>query len=198
MNRNKLFLSNKNMKNLNLDLYEKDFTFIINGKEIKTAKFIADILSPLISKMHRSDPTFDHYQINIENKKYNNSFDFNKILNLVLNIGTNDDLNDDEFSQDDLDIIEEILLQLHNEDFYPINSVKETINDSNVFERITYKTKNRKHNMTIIRDEIDYISKNFYRFQQDELFKLPLEIIDSIISNRYLVVSSEDSVRIYF
>lgn len=41
--------------NIPFQNYEKDFSFIVNGKEFKTTKFIADMLSPKISKYHLND-----------------------------------------------------------------------------------------------------------------------------------------------
>lgn len=188
----KFSLSCKNLKNLNIDLYEKDFTFFINENEIKTTKFIADILSPLISKLHRCDPTLDYYKINISKEKYNDQFDFNKIINLVLNIGSKDNQEYDQLSLNDQILIKEILIQLQNEDFE--NSFDDPIDKSNVFERIKLKSMFKKYNINLIRDEINFISQNFHKFDDEELFQLPLPIIDLIISNSYLVVSSEDSL----
>lgn len=48
---------------LPLESYQKDFTFIINGEEISTSRFVADLLSPKISRLHQIDPTFSEYSI---------------------------------------------------------------------------------------------------------------------------------------
>ena len=37
--------------------YEKDFTFILNQKQIKTSKYIATFLSPKISDLFSSNPS---------------------------------------------------------------------------------------------------------------------------------------------
>ena len=44
------------LKHIDFDKYEKDFTFVVNGKEFKTNKYISDILSPKISNYHLIDP----------------------------------------------------------------------------------------------------------------------------------------------
>ena len=44
--------------------YDADFSFIVNGEEFKTSRFISDLLSPTICKMHLNDPTVDTYIIN--------------------------------------------------------------------------------------------------------------------------------------
>lgn len=197
-----------NIKNLNLDLYEKDFTFVIDGYEAKTSKFIADLISPLISKIHRTDPTFESYVINTNNKKitddyfktrnrmdFNGQYDFSKMVNMIFDIVSNEEMKSEENSENDIKLIEEILLQLQNDDFYKINSLfNEEINNFNVFSRIQLKIKNDEYDINSISDEIDYISRNFYRFEEEKIFQLNLPIIEAIVSNKNLVISSEDSL----
>ena len=50
--------------NIPLQLYSDEFVFVVNNKEFKTNKLIADILSPKISNVHLIDPTFNKYFIN--------------------------------------------------------------------------------------------------------------------------------------
>ena len=49
--------------NVPLHKYHKDFSFIINGVEFKTSYIIADMLSPVICRIHSTDPSFDKYII---------------------------------------------------------------------------------------------------------------------------------------
>lgn len=44
--------------------YEKNFIFIVNNKEFRTSRLIADLLSPTISKIHINDPTMKEFYIN--------------------------------------------------------------------------------------------------------------------------------------
>ena len=56
----------KSILNVPLQIYEDDFTFFVNGEEIKTSRIIADLLSPKICLYHRTDPTMDKIIINTE------------------------------------------------------------------------------------------------------------------------------------
>lgn len=77
-----------NLKNLNdipFHKYLKDFTFIVNGKKYLTTRVIADILSPIVRKLHFIDETINEFNINIENSNINESecLDyFDQFLNL--------------------------------------------------------------------------------------------------------------------
>lgn len=46
------------------------FTFIVNGKEIKTTRIISDILSPIVCQNHLNDPTFNTLEINTHSQGY--------------------------------------------------------------------------------------------------------------------------------
>lgn len=48
--------------------YTNDFTFVVNGEEYKTNRFIADLLSPKIGKLHSTDQTIDYFILNTEQK----------------------------------------------------------------------------------------------------------------------------------
>ena len=58
-------LDSKCVKNLPLDKYEKDFTFIVNGRRYQTSRIVADLMSPQIRKFHYVDPSIDEFVINI-------------------------------------------------------------------------------------------------------------------------------------
>lgn len=65
-----------------LDTYEKDFTFIVNGKRHLTSRVVADLLSPLIRKLHHVDPSINEFNLenettrNIQNKDQDYFDDF--------------------------------------------------------------------------------------------------------------------------
>lgn len=58
--------------------FTKDFTFIVNGKEFKTSRLIAELLSPKICQMHTTDITINQFTINTKS-----TGNFNHILQLV-------------------------------------------------------------------------------------------------------------------
>lgn len=66
------------LRNLPFDKYNKDFTFIVNDKEYKTSRIIADILSPQNRKFHLADGTIDTFTI--DTKEISDKHDFSEIL----------------------------------------------------------------------------------------------------------------------
>lgn len=77
-------LNLNNAKAIPFDKYEKNFTFIVDGRRYETSRFIADLLSPLICQFHYQDETIDEYIINtdINNAEKDYFSDFLKIINL--------------------------------------------------------------------------------------------------------------------
>ena len=51
-----------------LNIYDKDFTFIVNGESFHVNKFVADLLSQKVSKYHSVDPTINEIIINTKNR----------------------------------------------------------------------------------------------------------------------------------
>ena len=51
-----------------INIYDKDFTFIVNCEEFQTTKIISEFISPKISHMHSSDPTLDSYTIKTDSR----------------------------------------------------------------------------------------------------------------------------------
>lgn len=56
-------LSFNNIKSIPFDKYEKNFTFIVNGKEYETSRFVADILSPIVREYHFIDESMNSISI---------------------------------------------------------------------------------------------------------------------------------------
>ena len=91
-------LNKEIISNIPFDKYEKNFTFVINGNEIKTNRLFADILSPIIRRSHYSDSsnhTLTTFSISLIFKiiqllklKFNISNDFFTSLATSTNIST--------------------------------------------------------------------------------------------------------------
>ena len=56
-------LLNNNLKDIPFHKYEKNFTFIVNGKRYETNRVVADILSPIIRNYHYQDESIDQFEI---------------------------------------------------------------------------------------------------------------------------------------
>lgn len=74
----------KNLKKLPFHKYEQDFTLIVNDKEYKTSRIVADLLSPTIKNAHLSNSTINEFYINNKTNGKNVNFEyFQEFLNLV-------------------------------------------------------------------------------------------------------------------
>jgi hypothetical protein len=51
------------LQSLPLESYGGRFTFIIGEDELMTRSFVADLISPMIARIHRQDPTVESYNI---------------------------------------------------------------------------------------------------------------------------------------
>ena len=74
-------ISSKGLNKLKNQFYENNFKFIINNnEEYYCPKLLSDFISPVIFKLHQTDPTLTFINLNLKNYKNNN---FEKFLNLL-------------------------------------------------------------------------------------------------------------------
>lgn len=59
----KFTLNFNSLKSLPFQNYNKDFTFIVDGKRYQTARIVADILSPKVRKLHFIDSSITEFNI---------------------------------------------------------------------------------------------------------------------------------------
>lgn len=163
-----------------LDKYEKDFTFIVNGKSFKTSKFIADLLSSKISNIHSKDPTIDTFSFNTQAEG-----DFQRFLSLI-------DFKNEELAENEINFFIEILEQLGTEKV-EVNSVEISID--NVIENLKETAISR--NLYEYRCKIDFLSKNFYKIcekNSEKIFDLSVVTFQDILKNENLQIESEDQL----
>lgn len=74
----------QNVNHLPFQRYEKNFTFIVNGKVYETTRIIADLLSPFIRNLHFIDETINEFSFNtkIETNPNDNTDYFSDFLAL--------------------------------------------------------------------------------------------------------------------
>lgn len=173
--------------------YEKDFSFIVNGEEIQTSRFIADLLSPKISQFHTIDPTINKIFINTQSRG-----NFSHILDLS-NFQTQN-INDDE-----LEFIIEVIEQLenHNIDFV-LSNRKDELTKDNALNILKRHERNPTFYSRQILNDIDFISKHFYElfeYEQDNASRFMASIknitqqsIERIINNENLRLLDEDQL----
>lgn len=164
--------------------YEKDFTFVVNGKDYTTNKIVADLLSTKISKLHLVDPTMSQIIINT---RVNG--DFQSFLDLI-------NFKSQTISEQDLPFISEIFEALQPEKIkINLSAAKTTID--NIFEQLSQHENKKYLYMNTLQDDIDFLSSNLFQIQesQEELFEtLQYDTIDRVFSNKNLQIESEDQL----
>ena len=182
----KIQLNPSNIWNIPLQIYENDFTFIVNGEEFKTSRLISDILSQNISRIHSTDPSFDKYIINTHY-----SGDFSYILDLI---------NFEKYNipENELPFICEVIRLLGNTSIYISSEEENTeITLDNAFQLL------QKHILSIqfysksYKKDIEFISSHFYELcemKEEDLLKLDDDTLFSILSHERLQLKEEDQL----
>lgn len=184
-----------------LDKYEKDFSFVVNGKEFPTNRILADILSPIIRRAHYQDPTFKQFIIKIEdiNIEEATKVPFETYFEEFIQVGN--------YSKITLDSIHQKYYSYY---FYALGNIKEyfrlqpqyfeEITIENVLEKIKFISKLlRKYPQETTEIEIygrliEFASKNFEQINKTEMCKLDINDIELIIKNENLKLNNEDSL----
>ena len=194
-------LDSRNLKNIPLHKYTSDFTFLVNGKEYKTNRFVADLLSPIIRQYHFTDETINEFSFSINNKDNNEDDYFHDFLNLS------------RFTKSKVDPIKKkyyskYFLKLGNIDEYfrilPEYSEELTIENSidlliQMTELLTMNFNDTDSQLkskisSNIKQLISFIAKNFDFINKNKIKELDIEIIEEIISNESLQLQEEDSL----
>lgn len=173
------------IKDIPIQNYIKDFTFIVNGEEFRTNHIIADLLSPNICKYHSSDPTFNTCIINTKQKG-----NFQYFINLA-----NFELN--EIPRTEFQFINEVIEFLGNGAISFYDNTNLEISNHNVLQNINFHIQNQSFYQTQIQKEIDYISSHFceiYEEQLSELLEMPISTLEEIFNNTNLKLESEDQL----
>ena len=109
----------ENLNRIPFDKYEKDFTFIVEGKEYKTHRIIAHLSSPIVSKYHYIDKTLTEYTIkSLKNKQAETTKDENEDY-------FQDFLELQNFQEQELD---EKRRKKHSEYFIELGNISEYLN----------------------------------------------------------------------
>lgn len=165
--------------NIPLQDYEKNFTFIVNGQKFKTSIFIAELLSPVISKILSIDPTLNEFYINTDSQG-----NFQSIFNLI-------NFQSHNISENERPFIFEVLEILDN-DHIQIKMQENELNLNNVIDNISFHEKHKRYFNEIYAKEIDFISEHFYEMDINENFlNLSIDTINLIISNSKLQLETE-------
>lgn len=177
-------LQTESILQIPLNQYEKNFTFIVNGKSYYTSKFIADLLSPKISNIHRIDPTVDEFVI-----KTHINGDFEQFLSL-------NNFKEEYLSEKELHFFLEIIEKLETEKIdVKIDSSPISIN--NVIDRLQVHSISRQFYSKEYKEEITFVAKNFHRIlekQEDNLYDLSVLTFEDIFNDESFQIETEDEL----
>ena len=173
----------RNLQRIQFDKFEKDFSFIVNGKIYKTNSFVANILSPNISKMFNENINISYYEIN---PKYDG--DFNRIIEYGEMKAININNEDNKYFENVMQILGNKLECFH------LNKVsQEEISYENVIQRIRDKNELDLD----LYEEIAFISSHFHDFNikyPEALSQLDIDVIEEILSNQQLQILDEEEL----
>lgn len=184
--KSKIQLQTSCISNVPLQIYDNDFTFVVNNKEFKTSKIISDLLSPIICKHHINDPTFNKFVINTKNEG-----DFSFFLNLI-------NFDSHEIPENENEFISEVNKFLGNESIKienPLENVQITVD--NVFDLLKNHQKYESTFSEEIQNEIDFISSHFYEIcenQEGQLKQLSEDTLELILANQQLELIDEEQL----
>lgn len=179
----KIALSTKALQQVPLDKYKKDFTFIVDGHEYRTSRFEADLISPIIRNRHFTDESNDQFIINT--KGTFPSCKFTDFLSLLT-------FESQEISQKNQKFFKFLFSILGNEEGQILIESSEKVNIHNIFEIISEKQFISPNGE--IEKEVKYAAEHFEELNKEEMKKLDVNIIESIIESDQLKIEDEDSL----
>ena len=173
--------------------FEDNFRFILNNQEIILNRFYADFISPTVSHIHQADPTINHLYLNdtIRELNISNEIINSELLNNIKQIASGYSIEIDEEMGHKIRLFslllgnDEMFNQMN--ELFPISTKEETDIDS-CLQNLRFS--NIGQNQALL----DFISSYFYLIDQSKIENMPKSIIYSIISNKHLKISDEDSL----
>ena len=198
---NPILLSSAGLKNIIRNDVEY-FTFKFGPSEMKIDKLFAQFLSPLVSRILLSDPTVDSLNFDYLSKSNFPNFDqlFNdEIFGLLHKISRGESIEIDDVEAQKLMLISillynqelfDILCQSHPINF-DIDHVEAYVQQAMVLNQMKEFFKEDKFDISEVFDEM---AKKFDLIDKKCLKNLPKSVIYTVISNKNLVVESEDSL----
>ena len=166
--------------------FEKDFLFVVNGREYKTSRIVADLISPYISQLHFVDASFDKYTI-----KTHHQGDFNLVISLC-------NFEEIEISESEYSFLTEIAEQLGTKYIEcDLMNEENKITKDNVFYRLRKHEKESSFYSKQISEEIEFVSAYFYDIcesHQEDLYSLHVDTLTSIVNHCKLRLKNEDQL----
>lgn len=186
-----------NLKTIPFDKYEKRFTFIKNGKRYETSRIVADILSPIIRRMHFIDESLHEFSFTIKETKSEEDY-FLSFLKLASFNNIKIDYEQQKHFMEYFYALGNIDEYIHILSKYSSNfTIENSINSLMHIIEVSEKHKEIEIQEKDIKELIDFIAKNFEEYDKNNLRKIKIEFLELIIHNENLKLEDEDSL-LYF
>ena len=192
-------LSINNLRNIPFHMYTNDFTFHVNNKSYKTNRFVADLLSPYICRLHFSDQSINEYTIKYKPLEQTNDDDdsFQQFLKLATFEKVKINTKLQQRFRDYFKLLGNV------EDFFNIQpGYFNDLTEDNAIDRLLALT--NFYNETSIQlsfednqniDKIiDFISGHFDSFDKEKLKQFDTPILERIVGNQKIKLKEEDSL----
>lgn len=189
-------LKQSSILNVPFQKYEKDFTFVVNGEEFKTNRFISDLLSPVLCRIHSVDPTVDKFTINTQR-----TGDFSLLLKLT-------SFEPSDIFEKEIPFLSEVIEKLGNgtiefENEYKKENDANNTNDTNdmtVDNVLTHLQEHEKYfniYYNQISREIEFVASHLYEIlekHEEYRVNLSLSTLMRITVNDKIRLKSEDQL----
>jgi hypothetical protein len=176
-NRKELILSGKGLTNLESGIYEKDFTFVLADARYECPLFIATFLSSRVAGLLCTDPTIRELVLKAR--------DPNHFFTGVLGLGEGRAL---EVTAANSEFLAGVGIELGNQEITASTlgplAADTVLGRLRVFFELSEKADS----------EIEFCSSHFYELNWDEFDRLPIEILQAILSHQLLKLKDEDSL----
>lgn len=174
-------LSLDSFKQINFDLYPRDFSFIVGNSTFSCNHIIADFISPIIRRIHQTDISVNQFVVS-EDKNIP-AKEFKSII--LLGEGKEIILEEHNIKQ-----IAMFLNKLENYELFSFLKPQlftelKTDNCINIY--LLKKEMNQSTN-----HEIEFISNHLYEIENEELEKLEFDDFYQIFSSKKLCILNED------
>jgi hypothetical protein len=178
-------LSACGLANIQRSLYADDFTFLVNRKRYCCPSFIAEFLSPRVSRLRSVDPTFCEFVIDDEDSE-------DLFLN-ILSLASGTSLTITEVTYDSVKCI---CSKLWNRELFDLISpaFEGDLSSANIISRLTFLTEMQQG----CESELAFGSSHFWELLTGdnalELNKLNPDLVHQLISRPSLTLMNEDSL----
>jgi hypothetical protein len=172
-------LSSSGMANITKSRMENDFTFIVGGRRHSCPWFVAEFLSPKVSRVHSVDITVS--EIDIEVQDVNNEFES------ILSLGFGSSLS---VARENRLFLLSIARELNNWELY--FSVHELSEENFIISEFCQQFDDWKQIECLSERAAAFLASHFFELDSSFLRELPISALSQILSNPSLQLESED------